>query len=167
MAEKIELIKEKVTHNGLVDFTALYNYAYSWLKDEENYGVSETRYNEKVSGNARDIDIEWNAYKNVSDYFSIDFKIKWEIRGLAEVEVEIDGKKKKMNKGSVAVEVKGHLIRDRKSEWDASPFYRFIREVYNKYIVPTRVDILEDKVKDDVRKFVEVLKSIFEVIGRR
>ena len=54
---------------------------------------------------------------------------------LTDVEVEIDGKKKKMNKGKAGLEIKGILTRDPDSKWDTSAFYSFIRDIYNKYII--------------------------------
>ena len=104
MAEKDQLIKEKLDHSGLFDFSALYSFAHSWYKTEE-YGVIEEKYSEKVSGNARDMDIEWKANKPLSDYFKIEQKLKFEVRELTDVEVEIDGKKRKMNKGKISLEI--------------------------------------------------------------
>ncbi len=133
MAEKEQVVKEKVEHNGLLDFSSLYSFAHSWLK-EENFGVDEEKYAEKTSGNSRDIDIEWKAMKDFSDYFIFEYKIKFEVKNLIDVEVEIDGKKKTMNKGKITIEITGVLVKDKDSKWDSSPFSRFSRDVYNKYL---------------------------------
>lgn len=166
MAEKEQVIKEKLEHSGLFDFKSFYSYGHSWLS-EENYDVVEDKYNEKVSGNSREITIEWAASKKLSDYFKHEIKIKFEIKELVEVEVEIDKKKKKMNKGKISVEFKGNLIRDPESKWDSTPFYRFIRDVYNKYVVPARVDSSAGKLTSDVIKLKEEMKAFLELIGRR
>jgi hypothetical protein len=105
--------------------------------------------------------------KLLSDYFRIEHEIKFEIKGMVEVEVEIEGKKKKMNKGTIDIEIKGILIKDPESKWDKTPFFRFLREVYNKYIIPGRVDKLEDKVRDDVKDYKESLKAFLELTGKR
>ena len=97
MAEKDLVLKEKVEHSGLFAFPGLYSYVHSWLKDE-NYGINEDKYSEKVSGNKRDLLIEWKASKRLSDYFKIEIAVKYEISEMTEVEAEIDGEKKKMNK---------------------------------------------------------------------
>lgn len=166
MAEKDLLIKEKLEHNGFFSFDDFYSYAYTWFKDE-SYGVTEEKYNEKVSGTSKDITVEWKCKKQISDYFAIEISVKFETRGLTDVEVEIEGKKRKTNKGVVVAELKGALIKDPSSTWEASPGYKFLREWYNKYVVPGRIDAMEDKTKDDVRGFKEHLKRFLESTGRR
>ena len=166
MVEKDVIIKEKLDHSGVFSFSEFYEYAHSWFKNEL-YGVVEEKYSEKVSDKGRDIDIEWRAMKKVSDYFKLEHTIKMNIKGLIDVEVEIGGKRKKMNKGSIAMEIKGILVKDWESKWDTNAFFRMLREVYNKYIIPGRVDAMEDKVMDDVRTFKEEIKAFLELTGKR
>ena len=166
MAEKDLLIKEKLEHAGLFSFDDLYSYAYNWFKDE-GYGVTEEKYSEKHSGSSKDITVEWKCKKQLSDYFAMELGVKFEILGLTEVEVEFDGKKKKTNKGRAIIEVKGALIKDPDSAWDESPGWKFMRDVYNKYVIPGRVDTMEDKAKGDTRDFKEKLKTFLESTGRR
>ena len=67
----------------------------------------------------------------------------------------------------VSESIKGVLVRDPDSAWDAKPFYKFIRDVYNKYIIPGRVDVMEDKVRSDVKDFKEQIKAFLELSGKR
>ena len=166
MGEKELVIKEKVEHSGLLDFQAFYGYAHSWLK-EEDYGVIEEKYSEKVSGNSREITVEWKGTKKLSDYFKIELGIKMEVKELVPVEVEIDGKKQKMQKGKLSVEMKGTLVKDPDNKWESSASMRLMRDWYNKYIIPSRVDSMEGKVDDDVKDFKEQLKSFLELSGKR
>lgn len=166
MAEKELLIREKFDHSGVFDFKGFYSYAHSWFIDER-FGVVEDKYSEKVSGNARDLLIEWTVTKKLSDYFKIEIKVKFEISGLTDVEVEIDGERKKMNKGKVATEIKGSIVKDPDSKWDSTAFYRFLRDVYNKYVIPGRIKGIEYIIEGDVRTFKEELKAYLELSGRR
>lgn len=167
MTEKDLLIKERVEKDGLLSFKEFYRFAHSWFKDEQYEPIVEEKYQEKMSGGSRDMVIEWRTWKRISEYFQIEAWIKMEIFGMTEVEVEIDGKKKKMNKGRIMMEIKGSLIKDPDSKWDGTAMYRFIREMYDKYVIPAKVDRLEDKIKDDVRDFKEACKSFLELQGRR
>jgi len=117
MTDKDAVLKEKVEHSGLFDFAGFYSFAHSWFK-EQKYGVNEKKYSEKVKGNARDLRIEWAATKAISDYFKIELDITFEVWGMTEVEVEIDGEKKKMNKGTIGAEIKGTLVKDYDSKWE-------------------------------------------------
>ena len=167
MVEKIQVLKEKLDHSGIFNFSELYSFMHRWFKDEL-YGVNEEKYGEKVSGNARDISFEWRTIKRISDYFKIEHIIKVEVIGLTDVEVEIDGKKKKMNKGRIAMEIKGIMVKDAKNQWDESnPVYKFLREVYDKYIIPNRIEGMENKIELDTRAFKDEVKAYLELSGKR
>ena len=166
MVQKDEINSEKLEHSGIFDFLGFYRYAHSWLKDE-GYGVTENKYSEKVSSDARDISIEWTATKEISDYFKFEIKIKIEISGLTNVKAQIDKEKRDMNKGKVTISTTGNLIKDPESKWDTSPFYRFLRDFYNKYIIPARVEDMEGRVSEDVSIFKEELKAFLELSGKR
>lgn len=167
MVEKDQIIKEKLDHSGIFSFSDLYTFMHTWLKDNL-YGVNEEKYGEKVSGASRDIGFEWKATRTLSDYFKIEHTIRVDVTGLTEVEVEIDGKKRRMNKGKIAMEIKGILIKDPKNTWDeTSPAYKFLREVYDKYIIPKRIKAMENKIENDVRSFKDEVKAYLELTGKR
>lgn len=166
MAEKDQVLEEKVEHSGIFDFPNLYLYAHSWFKEEE-YGVNEDKYSEKVSGNKREISIRWKATKDMSDYFKFEMKVKFEIAEMTDVEVEIDGEKKKMNKGKLSIEIGAILIKDKDGKWENSPFNRFMRDVYNKYIIPSRVNNMENKLRVEAINFKEEVKAFLELKGKR
>ncbi|MEK6927287.1 MAG: hypothetical protein AABX11_02540 [Nanoarchaeota archaeon] len=166
MPEKDVLIKEKLEHVGLFDYGEFYAYAYNWFKNE-NYSIVENKYTEKAGGSSRDIEFEWTAGSKLSDYFKSEINFKIVVDGMSDVEVEIDGKKKKMNKGRVRMEFKGVLHRDIAGKYESTGFYMFLRGIYNKYVIPNRVDVMEDKVKDDTRDFKEKLKAFLEMSGKR
>jgi hypothetical protein len=166
MAERDLLVQEKAEHDGIWDFKGFYIFAHNWLK-EEGYGVDEAKYTEKVSGNEKSIFIEWLATKRLSDYFKIEHKIRFLINGLSDVEVEMDGNKKKMNKGHIEIQIKANLVSDPESKWEKSATSRFFRDMYNKYIIPTRVDNLKMEVVTDAQRFKDELKEFLDVGGRR
>lgn len=167
MVEKDQIIKEKLDHSGIFNFSDLYSFMHAWLKDNL-YGVNEEKYGEKLSGNSRDIGFEWKAIRRISDYFKIEHTIRVDVSGLTDVEVEIDGKKKKMNKGKIAMEIKGVIIKDPKNTWDeTNPVYKFLRELYDKYLIPNRITAMENKIEGDVRAFKDEVKAFLELSGKR
>jgi hypothetical protein len=166
MAEKEQVLKEKVTYAGVFDFKGLYACAHKWLKNE-NYWIVEDKYTEKVAGSTKDILIEWTASKKLSDYFKVEIKVKFDIADLSDVEIEIDGKKKKANKGKVEIEIKGNLIRDPDSKWEERPVWRFLRDTYNKYIIPKRAEDMQDIVDTITKGLKEELKAYLELLGKR
>lgn len=166
MAEREQVAKEKLEHTGLFDFKAMYSYAHNWFS-EQGFGVTEEKYAEKSKGDSRDITIEWKISKDFSDYFKFEYKVKFEIEGLSDVEVEIDGSRKKTNKGKVVVEITSILVMDKDSKWESTPFNRFMRDTYNKYIVPARVNDMRGLLLSKGNGFNDDLKTFMNLSARR
>lgn len=167
MVEKDPVIKEKFKYAGLGDFKEAYKFARDWFWKEE-FNLIEESYTEKVSGSAKDLEIDWVATKKVTDYFKIAIKVKWRIFGMSDVEVEIDGRKKKMNKFvELGMELKGVLEKDYSSKWGTSAYEKFFKDLYQKYVIPQRTDQKEDEIKDIVQDFKEEMKAFLELTGRR
>ncbi len=158
MPEKDKIISNKVKQSGIFNFKELYKFAYTWLSDEE-YFVSEDKYSEKIAGDSKEIEITWKAERKISDYFKFSLKIDWFITGLKEIEVERLGKKTKMNKGDVEIKVSGFLVKDYESRWETSGIMKFLRGIYDQYIIRARVEQYEDKIAGEVEEFLSQIKS--------
>jgi hypothetical protein len=167
MAEKDVVIKEVLKFAGYTDFKNFYSYAHDWLKGEK-YSVTEDQYTEKVKGNSKEIEVVWKASKKLTDYFKAELDVKFRILGLEDVEVEIDGKKNKMNKAAeIKVEIKGTLIHDYGNQWNKTATTSFFKSLYNKYIIPEHTEKINNKVEDDVQNYKEELKAFLELTGKK
>jgi D-hexose-6-phosphate mutarotase len=166
MSEKDIIVKEQLKYSGFGDFKAIYNYAHDWLKNEE-FSISEDKYQEKIKGDAKEIEIVWKISRKLTDYFKIEGDVKIKIDGMKDVEVQIDGKKKKMNEfQTFTMDVKGTLVKDYQNKW-ASPSSKFFKELYDKYIIPNRTEKMEAKVEETIQKFKDEIKAILELTGKR
>jgi hypothetical protein len=119
------------------------------------------------AGGAKEIEIDWDALKKVSDYFRFLLEIKWHLLGMTSVEVEIDGVKQKMNKGQFEIEIKSVLLKDYESRWENKPFQKFLRGLYDKYIIRERVEAYEGKLIAEMDEFVAQCKSFLALTGHR
>lgn len=167
MADKRLIIREKVEHSGIFSFSGIYSTMHRWLKEDEGFLITEDKYSEKISGNARDIVIEWTVTKKISDYYAIEIKVKFDVSGLVDVDVEVDGKKERTNKGKMAIDFKGVLVIDPEGKWETTPFSRFMRDFYDKYVVPSRTESMREMVFKTVSDLVGVVKSILEMSGKQ
>jgi len=167
MVEKDVLFKTKVKHKGIFDFSETYRILYEWLVDQ-GYDINEKTYKENIgAGGAKEIEIEWDAMKKVSDYFRFLLEIKWHPLGMTSVEVEIDGVKQKMNKGQFEIEIKSVLLKDYESRWENKPIQKFLRGLYDKYIIRERVEAYEGKLIAEMDEFVAQCKSFLALTGHR
>jgi hypothetical protein len=167
MAEVDRIYESKVKFSGLFDFKSLYNFIFTWLSDY-GYGIIEEKsYTEKIKPEGKEIEISWNARRKISDYFRFLLKIGWRILGMTNVEVQKGGIKTKLNKGDVEIKITGFLEKDYEHRWETSPFFKFLRTIYDKYIIKSRIEGYERKIMEEVDELVAQTKSYLEMEGKR
>jgi len=166
MGEKSEVLKEAIKHKGFFTYSEVYNFCYNWIKDE-GYNVSEKKYEEKISSFGKEILIEWEAKKKISDYFRNIISMKWHILGMNDAEVEINGKKEKTNKGEVKITIAAELESDYEKSWEKNPWWKFLRGTYDKYIIRTTKEAYEDRLQSKAESYVENVKSFLRLEGKK
>jgi hypothetical protein len=165
MAEKDSVFKGKIKQTGIFDFKSFYSFIYDWLMNED-YDVIEKSYNEKVMGESKDVDIEWSASKKVSDYFKFQIGITWKILGMKKTKVKKGEKEVTMDTGQVEIKFSGVLIKDYEGRWETNPFSKFMRGVYDRYIIRTRINDYENKILGEVNELIEECKSFLAIEAR-
>lgn len=165
--ERDTILKEILKHQGIGDFRDFYNFMYDWLRDE-NFVIVEKSYTEKILGDVKNMEIKWEAKREITDYFRVHIDIVTKVRGLKEVEVEVDGKRIKTNEfKELEITMKGVLEKDYSGRWGRSAMYRFFKEVYNKYVIPSRTFEMEEIVREFVQRYKDDMKSFFDLLGKR
>jgi len=161
MAEKDTLVKSNISYKGIFSFPQFYQFCYDWITQETELSpFAEKKYSEKIAGGGKKtIEIKWEGFRKVTDYFKYQIKVKFEITEFTDVEVEKGGAKIKMNQGKVKVIVEGVLIRDYDGKFEKSAFRKFLRSIYEKWIIRSRIDQYEDKLSDDCAKFLNQAKA--------
>lgn len=167
MAEKDVIFSTKTKYAGIFSFKDFYRFCYDWLKDETNLDVVEDKYAEKLAGNSKDIDVVWTGTRKVTDYFKFEVKVKFRVLGLITVEVTEGGAKIKTDKGSVEIKVQGTLLRDYEGKFETTAFKKFLRAVYEKWIIPSRIEQFEDKLINDCDEFLNQAKAYLDLEGKK
>jgi hypothetical protein len=168
MPEEDKVFSSKIKYNGIFPFADFYKFCFEWVRDET--GISnlvEEKYAEKLSGDSKNIDVEWTGSRELSDYFKVKIKIVFRIIGLTETEITQEGKKIKTNKGSIEVSIKGSLVRDHQGKFEKTAFEKFLRGIYEKMVIPERVEGLSDKVFGDCNEFLSQAKAYLDLEGKK
>ena len=166
MPEEKKIFEQQLKQKGFFNYDALYNFMFIWLKDE-NFDVSEEKYEEKLTSAGKEIKIKWVATKEISDYFRNKIEVVWHIVTMTDAEVEIEGKKVKTNKGEVKIKFKGILERDYEKRWEDKPMWKFLRGIYDKYIIRTTMEQYEIKLFKKSSEFFEEVKSFLNFSTHR
>jgi len=166
MSQKDTVLAEKTKHSGIFNFTELYDYIYDWFT-EEGYTIIERKYTEKTLGDSKSIHIDWACERRVTDYFKFRIESIWMVSGLKKVEVKKGDEKITMNTGTIEIKWFAKLIKDYENRWESHPFWKFIRGIYNRYIIRSRMDYYEDRVEDDLREIYSQIKAFLVLEGKR
>jgi hypothetical protein len=167
MAEKDKVFASKIKYRGVVDFSEFYKFSYNWLKDETGLIIAEDKYSEKLSGDSKKIDIKWTGVREMTDYFKFEAEVVFKIVGLTSIEITRDGKKVKTNQGEIEVSVKGALVKDYKGKFEKTAFQKFLRGIYEKTVIPSRVNEYQEKVNGDCEEFLAQAKAYLDLEGKK
>jgi hypothetical protein len=167
MVEEDKVFDNKMKYDGILTFSKFYQFAYDFLRDEIGLLVSEGKYKEKLAGDAKNLEIVWTGVKEVTDYFKFQIKVEFKIIGLTNIELTEDGKKIKTNKGSVEMKVQGILLKDYKSKFEKNGFQKFLRGIYEKAVIYSRIDQMEENLIIECEKFLSQVKAYLDLEGKR
>ena len=166
MPEKESVFSSKMKYAGIFSFRDFYKFAYDWLKEEASLKVIEDVYEEKIKGVEKEVLIKWTGAKKVTDFFKFQVEVEIKIKNLKEVEVLKEGIKVKTNDGRLTIEVEGILIKDYEGKFETSGFLKFLRGVYEKWIIPSRIDEFSDKLTDICNNFLLQSKEYLDLEGK-
>ena len=167
MPEKDQIFSSKAKYDGIFSFKDFYKFCFDWLTEETELNMAETKYSEKITGDAKNIDIEWEGYRKLTDYFKFTIKVTFKILNLKKVEINQGGVKVETNKGSVEIKVKGTLVHDWEGKFETSGRQKFWRSIYEKWIIPSRIDQFENKIISDCDEFISQAKAFLDLEGKK
>ncbi len=166
MPEKDKITEQKVKYSGIFDFRETYQFIHRWLI-EEGYKVEEQKYQEQIQGEEKNIEIKWVAEKNISDYFRNEIKITFRMYSLKKIEVEKNGKRVKTNEGGFEAGITGNLVKDYENTWEKRPSMKFLRGVYDKYIIEGTIKKYSKALFDDVQNLSEQIKEFLSIEAKK
>ncbi len=165
MVEKEKIAdKLKIKQKAIFDMGELYQVMFRWF-NHHDYDFQEKEYLEKRnSDGSRNLEIKWIATKKISDYFKFQIDIFFRLIALTDVEVELDGKKKKANRASPAeIEFSATLLKDYEGRWGQNGFLTFIREVYYVYIIMGRINDYKADLYGEVYEIIDEIKAFLNM----
>ena len=168
MAEKDTIFSSTIKFAGIFTFKDFYQFCYDWLTEETGLEMAEIKYEEKIKGEKKDIEVKWEGDKKITDYFRFDIQIGIKMTGMEDVEVMKEGIKIQTNKGYLQkLEVKGILTRDYDGKFETTASKKLMRSIYEKWVIPSRIDEMEDKVAEDCDKFLNQAKAWLDLEGKK
>ena len=72
-----------------------------------------------------------------------------------------------MNKGAIQISIKGNLIRDYQGKFETTAFNKFLRSIYEKWVISSRIDHYEDKIISECDEFLSQAKAYLDLEGKK
>ena len=167
MAETNTVFSSTIKYNGIFSFPEFYKFCYEWLTEETGLNIVEDKYEEKLAGESKNMVVMWSGKRKLTDYFRFDIKVKFNIGGLTNIEINQGGIKVKTNKGSVTLSVKGILVRDYEGKFERNALNKFLRGIYEKWVITSRIEEFEDKIAGDCDEFLSQTKAYLDLEGKK
>lgn len=167
MPEKETVFSSRIKYNGIFSFRDFYQFCYDWLTEEIGMQLTEDKYSEKLSGDSKDIEVKWVCEKKITDYFRFDAKVTFKINSLKKIEITNGGQKVETNQGIIGVKVEGILVSDYRGKFETSAFNKFLRGIYEKWVITSRIEEFKEKIMKDCDEFLLQSKAYLDLEGKR
>jgi len=159
MGESRLIIDEKkIKYSGLISTKGLYRCAKEFL-EENDYDPYESRNEEEVYEDGKQIILVIDGEKKLSDFAKINWQSKFIFEKLQESLVDKDGKKHKMHKGSVLVETNVFLTTDYDKSFEQNAFQYFLRTMIDKFVFKSYLNRSIDTARKHYARYEEKLKA--------
>ncbi|PIO08252.1 hypothetical protein COU59_02170 [Candidatus Pacearchaeota archaeon CG10_big_fil_rev_8_21_14_0_10_34_12] len=167
MVEKEVVYSSKTKIKGIFSFEEYYKFCYKWLTEDLGLDVMETKYSEKIVGESKNIEVKWLGTRDVTDYFKFEVNVDFMVIGLKKAEIINEGVKIETNTGSVETKVKGTLAMDYKGKFEKDAFRKFLRGIYEKWVVPSLIDQQKVKLIEDCDEFLNQGKAFLDLEAKK
>ena len=160
--QKIIVDESAIEYEGLFDLKELYALVDDYLK-QKNYDKVEKMNKEFVGPNGKEVYYILTPYMSISDFVRKILKIDFTAKDVKDVEVEIDGSKRRMQQGKIKILLSGILMTDYEGRWEQTAFYYFIRTMFNKYVYRQYTEDFEGQLKNDVTMLREQVGALLNL----
>lgn len=170
MSETKTLIDRKpLVYEGIFRMDELWGVIQRWIKTRSMI-IVETRNEEKVTEKGKDLFIELQPYRKISDYLRKTIELEIYVRRLTDKVVKVDGRKQKYQHGEVDIRFTALMESDWRSRWEGTGFYYLVRTLMDKFV---RYDVIRQAENEAVKDCLDLQEEIkaylnmtrFKIVG--
>ncbi len=151
-----------LSYDGLFDLHELYSLINQWLRDK-GFDLREQRNQEQVRPNGKFIEVEMLPWKRITDYARHVIRLNIKVLNMKDAVVEEDGKRMKLNKGTIRMVMDGYLDTDYEDRWESKPFYFFIRTLFDKFVYRTYSTQYEELLVENCLQLHSTMKAFLNL----
>lgn len=158
MERKIVVDSLRLSYQGIFNMNEFYLMMDKWHR-ERGYDKFEKKNYEHVYKDGRQIEIEIEPWKKITDYAKMSMKVTILVTGLKDIVVKKDGRDAKMQQGKLLINFMGYMDTDYENRWDNKPYFFFLRAVFDMYVYKINQEKYEAAVAEEVQHLYNLMKS--------
>lgn len=149
-------------YEGVFDYLGMIRVIDNWCKENHYYKEITSR-KEFVNTSGRKISISYDLQNQFKKLWFSSIKLDVDIEGMKEVDIEVDGKMRTLNKGKVEAIFNGFIMTSLKARWETKAYAYFLRGIVDKFIYKVDKPAYRGKVVDDTFKLINTIKGELDV----
>jgi hypothetical protein len=157
---------QTLKYKGIFDYPGLLKLVWTW-GNRQGFEMHEVKSKHKVP-DARGAEQEHTllGWRKVNAYLKLWFKFSTRAEYLKDVDVVVDGQKKRLTQGKIRMRFSGHLEMDYNNRFGTSPFMEALRAFYHKFIIRQTIqNIWEDMLYYRLYKLNHKIKQHLDMEG--
>lgn len=158
---KKEVVVSTLKYKGIFDYDSMYRMMRSWFKDRE-YDFWERRYKHKRRSDGAELEVNWEAWRDVTELLRNWIYVYFHLWDHEEVEVIKDGRKVRMAKARMLIQFSWTIEIDYEDRWEDSRLKRALLNFIIRF--PLRKDLDQmygdklwyncNKLQQETKKFL-------------
>jgi hypothetical protein len=161
----------KIVYKDVFSMSYLYLLIHEWFVDNgyatrDSSAFPETFYLQRETPGGKELQIRWRMAKEVGpkpSIWKLSFDVDILVLGMKEVELLVNGKKTKTDKGEVEVELRPSLIIDY-SIWEKqNPVFKYFKHIILKRFYKKQSEAFEEELINDSFSLQAAIKAYFKM----
>jgi hypothetical protein len=157
---------QTLKYKGIFDYPGLLKTAWTW-GTRQGYEMHEVKYKHKVP-DIRGAEQEniFRGWRKVNAYLKVWIRFDTRAEYLKDVDVIVDGNKKRLTQGKIKIKFSGYLELDYNNKFESSAFLEGLRSFYHKFVIRTTIqNVYEDMLYYRLYKLNHKIKEHLQVEG--
>ncbi|MBS3143996.1 hypothetical protein J4208_00255 [Candidatus Woesearchaeota archaeon] len=152
-----------IKYSGTFDILELLGGIKGWYA-KRYYELTEKEHSEAVKSSGKELVIEYEGVKKVTEYVTFKAVVKIVIYRLIDVLVETPQGKEKRQQAELDIGVKSWLSKNYKDTFKkSSKTQEFFRQVYERFIGKNHLDDLKTKLTNETLMLMDEIKTTLQV----
>lgn len=155
---------KSISYTGYFDFAKLWRVIREYM-ESRGYFYTEAQHNEIVKEQGKNIFIEVDVDRELTDYVKGRIKIECEVHHLVDVEVDVNGKKRTLNDAKVHLKFESYVLTDWEGRFDGMAYLFFIRTMLEKFVYQRQINKFKHITQEDQDALIKEIKAYLNLFN--